>query len=177
MSFRSQSAAYSTMCKLRVISCLETLGCRLEVVTVPVCVIHGGSGKGTGDACISKQVLNFESNHFLYQNQLKVFFHLELSLCTYSTAAHKLVRPVCQRLKLLHKHCVWPHLSSVPKFLMEKLRGCVDPVDGPLAGWTGSVSMAKSLRTCSMLSPRCSKQKASEQDDNTAQLSPGLLSQ
>ncbi|TNN86885.1 hypothetical protein EYF80_002640 [Liparis tanakae] len=55
-----------------------------------------------------------------------------------------------------------PYLSSVPKFLREKLR--VFAAEGPLADWmptmsppSVSVSMAKSLRTFSMLSLSLSK--------------------
>lgn len=54
-------------------------------------------------------------------------------------------------------------------FLREKLRGFVDAAEGPLADWiptipppSVSVSMAKSLRTFSMLSLSFSKTKESE---------------
>ena len=69
----------------------------------------------------------------------------------------------------LEKAFVEPYLSSVPKFLSEKFRGFVDIAEGPLADWiptipppSVSVSMAKSLRTFSMLSLGLSKIRLSE---------------
>ena len=67
------------------------------------------------------------------------------------------------------------YLSSVPKFLREKLRGFVDAAEGPLADWiptipppSVSVSTAvKSLRTFSMLSLSFSKTNASENKKKT----------
>lgn len=62
-----------------------------------------------------------------------------------------------------------PNLSSVPKFLREKLRGLVDAVMLPLADWiptippapSASKSRAKSLRMFSMLSLSFSPKNAS----------------
>lgn len=69
----------------------------------------------------------------------------------------------------LKTRSVEDYLSSVPKFLREKLRGFAGEAEGPLAGWIPAIpvqslsaSMAKSLRRFSMLFLSFSEMNASD---------------
>lgn len=132
--------------------------------------------RGTVNGCILEHLANHGCNHFSYcgrpQEELKGYLSF-FSAALLRHAADKLVVPVWLRLPLkigfLFRNCgyhatklqkcfVQAHLSSVPKFLREKLRGFVDTAEFPLADWiptipptSVSVSMAKSLRIVSML--------------------------
>lgn len=96
----------------------------------------------------------------------------------YRGTGEKLVVPVWQGLHANIPESmgisVQAYLSSVPKFLREKLRGFVDAAKGPLADWiptipppSDCISMAKSLRTFSTLSLGFSKTNASENKSRT----------